>query len=118
MDAADFERVYQAFGEFHSFFAPLFGRRESRDHSRHYLHPVLVQAGDRRNAETLSGSVGVSVRAMQRFLTEGPGRDVSPALLSLPVERRNRIDQQREQLRTSPEHVIYKTPTKLKEQYQ
>ena len=75
MDAADFERVYQAFGEFHSFFAPLFGRRESRDHSRHYLHPVLVQAGDRRNAETLSGSVGVSVRAMQRFLTEAPWDD-------------------------------------------
>ena len=75
MDAADFERVYQAFGEFHSFFAPLFGRRESRDHSRHYLHAVLVQAGDRRNAETLSGSVGVSVRAMQRFLTEAPWDD-------------------------------------------
>ena len=52
MDAADFERVYQASGEFHSFFAPLFGRRESRDHSRHYLHAVLVVAGDRRNAET------------------------------------------------------------------
>ena len=75
MDAANFERVYQALGEFHSFFEPLFGRRESRDHSRHYLHAVLVVAGDRRNAENLSESVGVSVRAMQRFLTEAPWDD-------------------------------------------
>ena len=75
MDATDFERVYQAFGEFHPFFELLFGRRESRDHSRLYLHAVLVQAGDRRNAETLSGSVDVSVRAMQRLLTEAPWDD-------------------------------------------
>ena len=72
MESADFERVYQAFGESHSLFAPLFGRRESRDHSRHYLHSVLVQAWDRRNAENLSESVCVSVRAMQRFVTEAP----------------------------------------------
>ena len=57
MDAADFEWVYQAFGEFHSLFAPLFGRRESRDHGRHYLQALLVQSGDRRNAENLSESV-------------------------------------------------------------
>ena len=54
MDAAAFERVYEAFGEFHSFFAPLFGRREARDHSRHYLRALLVQSQDRRNAENLS----------------------------------------------------------------
>ena len=53
MDAAAFERVYEAFGEFHSFFAPLFGRRESRDHSRNYLRALLVQSQDRRNAENL-----------------------------------------------------------------
>ena len=75
MDAAAFERVYQAFGEFHSFFAPLFGRRESRDRSRNYLQGLLVQAKDRRNAENLSESVGVSARGMQRFLTESPWDD-------------------------------------------
>ena len=37
MDAAAFEQVYGAFGDFHAYFAPLFGRRETQDHSRHYL---------------------------------------------------------------------------------
>ena len=75
MDAAAFERVYEAFGEFHSFFAPLFGRRESRDHSRNYLQALLVQSQDRRNAGNLSESVGVPARAMQRFLTAAPWDD-------------------------------------------
>ena len=75
MDAAAFEQVYEAFGEFHSFFGPLFGPREARDHSRHYLQTLLVQSQDRRNAENLSESVGVSARAMQRFLTEAPWDD-------------------------------------------
>ena len=75
MDAADFERVYQVFGEFHSWFAPLFGRSESRDRSRNYLQALLVQAGERRNAENLSESVGVSPRGTQRFLSESPWDD-------------------------------------------
>ena len=75
MDAAAFEQVYEAFGEFHTFFGPLFGRRESREHSRHYLQALLVQSGERRNAENLSESVGVSARAMQRFLSKAPWND-------------------------------------------
>ena len=75
MDAAAFERVYEVFGEFHSFFAPLFGRSESRDHSRNYLRALLVQSQERRNAENLSESVGVPARAMQRFLTAAPWDD-------------------------------------------
>ena len=75
MDAATFEQVYEAFGEFHSFFALLFGRRESRDHSQNYLRALLVQSQDRRNAENLSESVGVPARAMQRFLTAAPWDD-------------------------------------------
>ena len=55
MDTAAFEQVYGAFGDFHAYFAPLFGRRETRDHSRHYLQALLVQSGERRNAENLSG---------------------------------------------------------------
>ena len=70
MEAAAFEEVYEAFGDFHAYFGPLFGRREWRDHSRTYLQALLVQSQERRNAENLSESVGVSARAMQRFLTE------------------------------------------------
>ena len=70
MDAAVFEQVYGAFQDFHAYFAPLFGRREARDHSRHYLQALLVQSGERRNAGNLSEAVPASAKAMQRFLTE------------------------------------------------
>ena len=42
MDAAAFEQVYEAFQGFHAYFGPLFGRRESRERSRHYLQALLV----------------------------------------------------------------------------
>ena len=75
MDASAFEQVYGAFGDFHAYFGPLFGRREARDHSRHYLQALLVQSGERRNAENLSETVPTSARVMQRFLTESPWDD-------------------------------------------
>ncbi len=75
MDAADLERVYQAFQDFHDYFAPAFGRRETREHSRHYLQGLLVQSQERRNAENLSEAVAASPRGMQRFLTEAPWDD-------------------------------------------
>ena len=75
MDAASFERVYDSFQKFHVFFASSFGRKQWREHSRHYLQALLVQAGERRNAENLSESVGISARAMQRFLTEARWSD-------------------------------------------
>ena len=70
MDAAEFQRVYEFFGEFHSFLAPAFGRKQRREHSWHYLQALLVQSQEPPNAENLSESVGVSARAMQRFLTD------------------------------------------------
>ena len=70
MDAAEFQRVYEALEEFHSCFAPAFGRKQRREHGRHYLQALLVQSGERRNAENLSESVGVSARSLQRFLTD------------------------------------------------
>ena len=70
MDAAEFQRVYAAFEEFHSFFAPAFGRKQRRERGRNYLQALLVQSQERRNAENLSESVGVSARALQRFLTD------------------------------------------------
>ena len=70
MDGVSFERVYDGFQKFHAFFAPSFGRKQWREHSRNYLQALLVQAQERRNAENLSESVDISARAMQRFLTE------------------------------------------------
>ena len=75
MDAAAFEQVYQDFQEFHAYFGPLFGRRETRERSGHYLQALLVQSGERRNAENLSEAVPESARAMQRFLTDSPWDD-------------------------------------------
>ena len=70
MDVAAFERVYESFREFHAFFAVAFGRKQWREHGRHYLQALLVQFQERRNAENLSETVPASARAMQRFLTE------------------------------------------------
>ena len=67
MEVGAFERVYEAFGEF---IAPAFGRKQWREHNRHYLQALLVQSQERRNAENLAEMVPVSARAMQRFLTE------------------------------------------------
>ena len=75
MDAASFGRVYNNFQDFHSFFAASFGRKQWREHSRNYLRALLVQAQERRNAGNLSESVGISARAMQRFLTEARWSD-------------------------------------------
>ena len=75
MDTANFERVHDSFQGFHAFFAASFGRKQWREHSRNYLRALLVQAQKRRNAENLSESVGVSARAMQRFLTEARWSD-------------------------------------------
>ena len=77
MDGASFERVYDNFQDFHAFFAASFGRKQWREHSRNYLQGLLVQAGERRNAENLSESVGISARSMQRFLTEARWSDVA-----------------------------------------
>ena len=75
MDAAVLERVDGVFRDFHAYFSPLLGRRESQEHSSHYVRALLVQSQDRRNAENLSESVGSSARSMQRFLTEAPWDD-------------------------------------------
>ena len=74
-DAAAFEQVYQDFQEFHAYFAGLFGRRETRERSGHCLQALLVQSGERRNAENLSEAVPESARGMQRFLTGSPWDD-------------------------------------------
>ena len=47
-------------------FAPDFGRREAREHSRHYLQALLVQSEERRNAENWSETVPASTAASRR----------------------------------------------------
>ena len=75
MDAESFERVHDSFQQFHAFFAASFGRKQWREHSRNYLQALLVQSGERRNAENLSETVPASARVMQRFLAESPWDD-------------------------------------------
>ncbi len=73
MDQAAFERVAASFAAFHQSFAPLFGRRETRQRSEQYLRGLLVQQTDRRNAENLAEAVaGATPRALQRLLTAAP----------------------------------------------
>ena len=51
-------------------FTVAFGRKQWREHSKNYLQALLVQSGERRNAENLSETVPASARARQRFLAE------------------------------------------------
>ena len=70
MDAAALEGVYEGLQDFHAYFAPVFGRKQWRERGGQYLQGLLVQSGERRNAENLSETVGASPRVLQRFLTE------------------------------------------------
>ena len=70
VDAANFRRIYDSFQEFHAFFTPAFSRKQWRERIRNYLQALPVHPSERRNAESLSESVGVSTRVLQRFLTE------------------------------------------------
>ena len=71
----------KAFQDFHDYFAPDFGRREAREHSRHYLQALLVQSEKRRNAENLSETVPASptgVTAVSRRVSLGRRRSHRP----------------------------------------
>ena len=59
MDAAAFGLVYQDFQEFHAYFAPLFGRRETRERSGIICRPGWCNPGSgatRRTCRRLSPS--------------------------------------------------------------
>ena len=75
MDSAALERAYEAFMDFHGYFAPAFGRKQPRELSRHCLQALLVQSHERRNAENLPEAVAASPRALRRLLTESPWDD-------------------------------------------
>jgi SRSO17 transposase len=77
MDVREFEQVYASFQAFHAEFAPDFGRKQWREHSADYLHGLLVQAEERRNAENMAEALPVSARALQRFLTDARWDDVA-----------------------------------------
>ena len=75
MDVAALGQVYEAFRDFHDYFAPAFGRKQPRELSRSYLQGLLVQSHERRNAENLSEAVASSTWSLQRFRTESPWDD-------------------------------------------
>src|ERR1022692_4443980 len=75
MEIQEFERVTEAFAQFHAFFAPTFGRKQWRQRSQHYLQGLLVQAQERKNAENLAETVPASPRVLQLFLTESTCND-------------------------------------------
>ena len=77
MDAASLERVHDSFQDFRAFFAAAFGHNQWREQCRNRLQALLVQAGERRNTENLSESVGISGRALQRFLTDARWSDAA-----------------------------------------
>ena len=64
MEAETLEQVYEAFREFHDYFAPAFGRKQPWELSRYYLQGLLVQSPERRNAENLSEAVASSPRSL------------------------------------------------------
>jgi SRSO17 transposase len=71
LDLQEFDRLEASFRRFHAYFAPAFGRQQWRERSRDYLRGLLVQSGERGNAENLAEAVeGASARVLQRFLTE------------------------------------------------
>lgn len=76
MDDGEFRRVAGALRRFHRRFAPLFGRKEARQHGAQYVRGLLTTREERRNAENLAevvvGTALKSARALQAFLTESP----------------------------------------------
>jgi SRSO17 transposase len=71
MDLQEFARIEESFHQFHTEYAPAFGRQQWRERSRDYLQGLLVQSSERGNAENLAEAVpGASSRVLQRFLTE------------------------------------------------
>ena len=78
---------YDSFGEFHAFFAASFGRKQWRELAGTIFRGCWC-AGERRNAENLSESVGISARAMQRFPRGPVGRcDSDRAAAGIPGPR-------------------------------
>ena len=95
MTPEDLDRVDESFTSFHEQFAPLFGRRETKQHSEQYLRGLLVQHAERRNAENIAAAApGATARALQRFLTDAPWqyRPVISALHSFLGPRLSSLD--------------------------
>ena len=78
MNDGEFRRVAGALRTFHRRFAPLFGRKEARQHGAQYVRGLLATREERRNAENLAevviGSAERDARALQQFLTDSPWR--------------------------------------------
>ena len=66
-------RYIRTFRNFTLTSLPLFGRRETRERSGHYLQALLVQSrGAAQRRESIGDGFPESARGMQRFLTDSP----------------------------------------------
>ena len=75
MEPAAFERLTEEFQGFARRYGPLFGGWAAQDRGAQYVQGLLPGRAERRNAENLAEQVeGATPRALQRFLTERPGR--------------------------------------------
>lgn len=75
MEMPELAAVGEVFHQFHTEFAPSFGRKQWRERSRDYLRGLLAQAAERGNAENLAEVTDASERVLQRFLTEAKWDD-------------------------------------------
>lgn len=78
MDIQEFDRIKAEFAEFHAQFAPLFGRKETRQNSEEYLRGLIVQTKERANAENVAEAVGAQPRNLQHFLRLACWDDLAP----------------------------------------
>lgn len=77
MTKDELSRIEEHFATFHAAFAPVFGRKQTRQRSADYLKALLLQDGERRNAENLAEVVNASPRVLQRFLAETVWEDAA-----------------------------------------
>ena len=76
MDAAAFEQVYGAFGDFHAYFAPAVWPPGDAGAQRSLSPgPAGNESGERRMLRTCRRRFRVSARGRQRFLTDSPWDD-------------------------------------------
>lgn len=83
----DVSQLMTPLKEYHAIYAPLFGRREHRDHSEFYLQGLLSPEIERKSIEPmvlhLKGADENAVRAVQQFVGEGSWADD-------PIRKRHR----------------------------
>ncbi len=75
MDVQQLRRLKPELDCFLDRYAPLFGRDETQDHARRFVHGLL-KGGERRNVENIAEALpGGVVRSLQKFIAQARWRD-------------------------------------------